>query len=108
MAWEPNKPLVIEEIEVAPPQANEVRMKVRDVHNHNAHFIFMYTSTELLDLMLLVLISCEVQRHTADPTESQHHYQPVPLFVFIFSLFSFCLSYRLLQLQCAIRTYTTC
>ena len=29
VAWEPNKPLVIEEIEVAPPQANEVRIKVR-------------------------------------------------------------------------------
>ncbi|XP_061599892.1 alcohol dehydrogenase 1-like [Cololabis saira] len=28
VAWEPNKPLVIEEIEVAPPQANEVRIKV--------------------------------------------------------------------------------
>uniref|UniRef100_UPI0037E75032 alcohol dehydrogenase 1-like n=1 Tax=Semicossyphus pulcher TaxID=241346 RepID=UPI0037E75032 len=28
VAWEPNKPLVIEEIEVAPPQANEVRMKI--------------------------------------------------------------------------------
>uniref|UniRef100_A0A3P8TG57 Uncharacterized protein n=1 Tax=Amphiprion percula TaxID=161767 RepID=A0A3P8TG57_AMPPE len=33
VAWEPNKPLVIEEIEVAPPQANEVRIKVRVVHN---------------------------------------------------------------------------
>lgn len=29
MAWEPKKPVVIEEIEVAPPQANEVRIKVR-------------------------------------------------------------------------------
>uniref|UniRef100_A0A3Q1G591 Uncharacterized protein n=1 Tax=Acanthochromis polyacanthus TaxID=80966 RepID=A0A3Q1G591_9TELE len=29
VAWEPNKPLVIEEIEVAPPKANEVRIKVR-------------------------------------------------------------------------------
>uniref|UniRef100_A0A672FKW8 Alcohol dehydrogenase 1-like n=1 Tax=Salarias fasciatus TaxID=181472 RepID=A0A672FKW8_SALFA len=28
VAWEPNKPLVIEEIEVAPPQSNEVRIKV--------------------------------------------------------------------------------
>ncbi|XP_051246186.1 alcohol dehydrogenase 1 isoform X9 [Dicentrarchus labrax] len=28
VAWEPNKPLVIEEIEVAPPQANEVRIKI--------------------------------------------------------------------------------
>uniref|UniRef100_A0A3B5QNI9 Alcohol dehydrogenase 1-like n=2 Tax=Xiphophorus maculatus TaxID=8083 RepID=A0A3B5QNI9_XIPMA len=28
VAWEPNKPLVIEEIEVAPPQANEVRIQI--------------------------------------------------------------------------------
>ncbi|KAK7904626.1 hypothetical protein WMY93_017233 [Mugilogobius chulae] len=28
VAWESNKPLVIEEIEVAPPQANEVRVKI--------------------------------------------------------------------------------
>uniref|UniRef100_A0A7N8XM56 Alcohol dehydrogenase 1-like n=1 Tax=Mastacembelus armatus TaxID=205130 RepID=A0A7N8XM56_9TELE len=28
VAWEPNKPLVIEDIEVAPPQANEVRIKI--------------------------------------------------------------------------------
>ncbi|XP_007238057.2 alcohol dehydrogenase 1 isoform X2 [Astyanax mexicanus] len=28
VAWEPNKPLVIEEIEVAPPQKNEIRIKV--------------------------------------------------------------------------------
>ncbi|XP_071327380.1 alcohol dehydrogenase 1-like [Trachinotus anak] len=28
VAWEPNKPLVIEEVEVAPPQADEVRIKI--------------------------------------------------------------------------------
>nr|XP_020443520.1 alcohol dehydrogenase 1-like isoform X2 [Monopterus albus] len=28
VSWEPNKPLVIEEIEVAPPQVNEVRIKI--------------------------------------------------------------------------------
>ncbi|GFP85391.1 alcohol dehydrogenase class-3 [Phtheirospermum japonicum] len=28
VAWEPNKPLVIEEVQVAPPQAGEVRVKV--------------------------------------------------------------------------------
>ncbi|XP_034715052.1 alcohol dehydrogenase 1-like, partial [Etheostoma cragini] len=28
VAWEPKRPLVIEEIEVAPPQANEVRIKI--------------------------------------------------------------------------------
>lgn len=35
MAWEPSKPLVIEEVEVAPPEANEIRIKVRDVYKHN-------------------------------------------------------------------------
>lgn len=29
VAWKPNAPLVIEEIEVAPPRKNEVRIKVR-------------------------------------------------------------------------------
>ena len=28
VAWEANKPLVIEEVEVAPPQAGEVRLKI--------------------------------------------------------------------------------
>uniref|UniRef100_A0A3B3QMI8 S-(hydroxymethyl)glutathione dehydrogenase n=1 Tax=Paramormyrops kingsleyae TaxID=1676925 RepID=A0A3B3QMI8_9TELE len=28
IAWEPNKPMVIEEIEVAPPQAHEIRIKI--------------------------------------------------------------------------------
>ncbi|KAG6437925.1 hypothetical protein SASPL_102856 [Salvia splendens] len=28
VAWEPNKPLVIEEVQVAPPQAGEVRIKI--------------------------------------------------------------------------------
>uniref|UniRef100_A0A674NSI2 Alcohol dehydrogenase 1 n=1 Tax=Takifugu rubripes TaxID=31033 RepID=A0A674NSI2_TAKRU len=28
VAWEPNKPVVIEEIEVAPPQSNEIRIKI--------------------------------------------------------------------------------
>ncbi|KAG7510248.1 alcohol dehydrogenase 1 [Solea senegalensis] len=28
VAWEPNQPMVIEDIEVAPPQANEVRIKI--------------------------------------------------------------------------------
>jgi hypothetical protein len=28
VAWEPNKPLVIEDVQVAPPQAGEVRVKI--------------------------------------------------------------------------------
>uniref|UniRef100_A0A4X2LDN7 alcohol dehydrogenase n=1 Tax=Vombatus ursinus TaxID=29139 RepID=A0A4X2LDN7_VOMUR len=32
--WELNKPLSIEEIEVAPPKANEVRIKIRSLSSH--------------------------------------------------------------------------
>lgn len=28
VAWEPNKPLAIEDVQVAPPQAGEVRVKI--------------------------------------------------------------------------------
>lgn len=35
MAWEPNKPLVIEEIEVAPPETNEIRIKVRETFTND-------------------------------------------------------------------------
>lgn len=31
VAWEPNKPLVMEEIEVAPPEANEIRIEVKSL-----------------------------------------------------------------------------
>uniref|UniRef100_A0A667Z9P6 Alcohol dehydrogenase-like N-terminal domain-containing protein n=1 Tax=Myripristis murdjan TaxID=586833 RepID=A0A667Z9P6_9TELE len=37
VAWEPDKPLVIEEIEVAPPQANEIHVKVRDINSEGKH-----------------------------------------------------------------------
>ena len=30
VAWEPKKPLVIEEVDVAPPKAGEVRVKVSE------------------------------------------------------------------------------
>lgn len=39
MAWEPNKPLVIEEIEVAPPEANEIRIKVRQGNKVSTHLL---------------------------------------------------------------------
>ncbi len=31
VAWEPNVPLMMEEIEVAPPQKGEIRIKVRNI-----------------------------------------------------------------------------
>lgn len=33
VAWEPGKPVSIEEVEVAPPKAHEVRIKVGLKHN---------------------------------------------------------------------------
>lgn len=34
VAWEPGKPLSIEEVEVAPPKAHEVRIKVKQRTRH--------------------------------------------------------------------------
>ncbi len=34
VAWEPGKALSIEEVEVAPPKAHEVRIKVAPQHYH--------------------------------------------------------------------------
>lgn len=36
VAWEPGKPLCIEEVEVAPPKAHEVRIKVGHSSNLSA------------------------------------------------------------------------
>ena len=51
VAWEAGKPLVIEEVEVAPPQANEVRLKIlftalchTDVYFWEAKVTFLYTN----------------------------------------------------------------
>ncbi|MEQ2200937.1 hypothetical protein XENOCAPTIV_005116, partial [Xenoophorus captivus] len=48
VAWEPNKPLVIEEIEVAPPQANEVRIKFKSQTIH-----FVSRAADRYDVMAL-------------------------------------------------------
>lgn len=58
VAWEAGKPLVMEEVEVAPPQQNEVRLKIlftslchTDVYFWEAKVIFpiCYSPAELLD-----------------------------------------------------------
>lgn len=42
VAWEPNKPLTIETVEVAPPQAGEVRIKI-------THTALCHTDSYTLD-----------------------------------------------------------
>ncbi|XP_076017106.1 alcohol dehydrogenase 1-like [Genypterus blacodes] len=42
VAWEPNKPLVMEEVEVAPPQANEVRMKIVSTAVCHSDLFFLF------------------------------------------------------------------
>uniref|UniRef100_A0A3B4YK47 Cystatin domain-containing protein n=1 Tax=Seriola lalandi dorsalis TaxID=1841481 RepID=A0A3B4YK47_SERLL len=60
VAWEPNKPLVIEEIEVAPPQANEVRIKVRNyyllIRNIVYHLCITLRNDDVYNKSLLVCV----------------------------------------------------
>ncbi|XP_006629838.1 alcohol dehydrogenase 1-like [Lepisosteus oculatus] len=46
VAWEPNKPLSIEEIEVAPPQAHEVRIKVVATGVCHTDLYFLYEGNQ--------------------------------------------------------------
>lgn len=46
MAWEAGKPLSIEEVEVAPPKAHEVRVKV----NINLNIVLLDKSNRLFDV----------------------------------------------------------
>lgn len=57
VAWESKKPLVIEEIEVAPPEANEVRIKVRALEQQHE---------SLLHQVTVVLIRCRMTRNNLD------------------------------------------
>ncbi|XP_047466965.1 alcohol dehydrogenase 1-like [Mugil cephalus] len=54
VAWEPIKPLVIEEIEVAPPQANEVRIKIiaTGLCHTDLYPLFENTNTESFPIVL--------------------------------------------------------
>ena len=63
MAWEPNKPLVIEEIEVAPPQANEVRIKVREDRYQKTHYVNTQYATLSFTRRIVVLTYCIVIYH---------------------------------------------
>lgn len=64
VAWEAGKPLVIEEVEVAPPQANEVRVKIlftalchTDVYFWEAKVMYFYPFVHII-LHDLEHISC--------------------------------------------------
>ncbi len=46
VAWEPSKPLSVEEVTVGPPQAGEVRVKVRISYPHSTHVT--HTPTQII------------------------------------------------------------
>lgn len=59
VAWEANKPLVIEDVQVAPPQAGEVRVKIlfaalchTDAYTLSGKVCTWYAQPCLLDLPL--------------------------------------------------------
>nr|XP_057946439.1 alcohol dehydrogenase 1-like [Doryrhamphus excisus] len=54
VAWEPKKPLVIEEIEVEPPQANEVRVKIVATGLCRTDLFYLY-ETDNMELFPMVL-----------------------------------------------------
>jgi len=63
VAWEAGKPLVMEEVEVAPPQAGEVRLKIlftslchTDVYFWEAKVFFDYITRRVLSFLTQKLI----------------------------------------------------
>ena len=78
MAWEPKKPLSIETVEVAPPKAHEVRLKVRsqrlridngDFHVNSFVFTFSLIYLKLLDIFYTMIhqMKAEIIRYRIIP-----------------------------------------
>lgn len=54
VAWEPGKPLVIEEVDVAPPQQHEVRLKI--LYTSLCHTdVYFWEAKVFLELPLAVI-----------------------------------------------------
>ena len=59
MAWEPNAPLVMEDIEVDTPQAHEIRIKVRKKANkHKAYLNSLLVILSYLTVDVARIICC--------------------------------------------------
>ncbi|XP_049918381.1 alcohol dehydrogenase 1 isoform X12 [Epinephelus moara] len=83
VAWEPNKPLVIEEIEVAPPQDDEVRIKIvaTAVCHTDLYHLFESMPKEGFPAVLGHEAAGIVESVGAGVTEYQPGDKVIPLFI---------------------------
>ncbi|XP_023116976.1 alcohol dehydrogenase 1-like isoform X3 [Amphiprion ocellaris] len=83
VAWEPNKPLVIEEIEVAPPKANEVRIKIvaTALCHSDLHYLVEFTPKENFPIVLGHEAAGIVESVGPGVTEFQIGDKVIPLFL---------------------------
>ncbi|KAK5857026.1 hypothetical protein PBY51_010296 [Eleginops maclovinus] len=83
VAWEPNKPLVIEEVEVAPPQANEIRIKIvaTAVCHTDLHQLFENTHEDCFPTVLGHEAAGIVESVGPGVTEYQPGDKVIPLFI---------------------------
>ncbi|XP_061751030.1 alcohol dehydrogenase 1-like isoform X2 [Nerophis ophidion] len=83
VAWEPNKPLVIEEIEVDPPQANEVRVKIVATGLCRTDLYYLYDSdnTKIFPMVLGHEGAGIVESVGAKVTEFQPGDKVIPLII---------------------------
>uniref|UniRef100_A0A3P9HY48 SRCR domain-containing protein n=1 Tax=Oryzias latipes TaxID=8090 RepID=A0A3P9HY48_ORYLA len=83
VAWEPNKALVIEEIEVAPPQENEVRIKIvaTSVCHSDLYHLFEYMHPEGFPTVLGHEAAGTVESVGPGVTEFQPGDKVIPIFL---------------------------
>nr|XP_046267853.1 alcohol dehydrogenase 1-like [Scatophagus argus] len=94
VAWEPNKPLVIEEIEVAPPEANEVRIKIvaTALCHTDLHHLFKSMGKEGFPTVLGHEAAGIVESVGPGVTEYQPGDKVIPLFISQCRKCRFCMS----------------
>ncbi|XP_017281676.1 alcohol dehydrogenase 1-like [Kryptolebias marmoratus] len=83
IAWEPNKPLVIEEVEVDPPQEKEVRIKVvaSGLCQSDLYFLLKDMNKHLFPLILGHEAAGIVESVGKEVTEFQPGDKVIPLFI---------------------------
>lgn len=79
VAWEPGKPLSIEEVEVAPPNAHEVRIKViqtnPDMNNINKNPVYNIQMSSSVRRLLFDMCNIKLTKAAikmSDRASSQH------------------------------------
>ncbi|XP_037551055.1 alcohol dehydrogenase 1-like isoform X2 [Nematolebias whitei] len=83
VAWEPNKPLVIEEVEVEPPQEKEVRIKVvaSGLCQSDLYYLYKDMNKDLFPLVLGHEAAGIVESVGKGVTEFQPGDKVIPLFI---------------------------